>query len=55
LISREEFINGYKRLKKFKDLDEEVVVDMANKLFDAADSDKNGTIDFGEWCTSAID
>ena len=34
LIQREEFINGYKRLKKFKDLDEATIVEMANKLFD---------------------
>ena len=52
LIQKSEFINGYKRL--FPDQTDEVVTDRAMEIFGHADADKNGAIDFSEWCTATI-
>ena len=52
LIQKQEFINGYKKL--YPDKNEQEVVDRALEIFETADTDKSGAIDFGEWCTATI-
>lgn len=52
LIQRHEFINGYKRIHETKNVEE--VEERANAIFDAADVDGSGEIDFGEWCAATI-
>ena len=52
LIQRQEFINGYRRLHPNQPT--EVVDERANSIFDTADVDGSGSIDFSEWCTATI-
>ena len=54
LIQRQEFINGYSKLSHNLKKSEEELTEEANRIFDAADMDGNGEIDFGEWCTTTI-
>ena len=51
-IEEEEFINAYKKV--YPHIDQETVVKEARQFFKAADVDKNGSIDFGEWCAATI-
>lgn len=51
-LLRHEFINGYKKINEGKNMKE--VEDRAKELFDDADLDGNGEIDFGEWCTCTV-
>ena len=51
-ISREEFLTAY--IKLYPGKSEEEVSERANEIFDQADVDGSGAIDFGEWCTAAI-
>ena len=51
-LLRHEFINGYKKLNEGKNMQE--VEDRAAALFDEADIDGTGEIDFGEWCTATV-
>ena len=52
LIQRHEFIKGYKKIHEDKNMEE--VEERANQIFDAADVDGSGEIDFGEWCSATI-
>lgn len=52
LIQRDEFINGYRML--YPDIDTAIVDERANEVFDNADADGSGEIDFGEWSTATI-
>ena len=52
LIQRHEFINGYKKIQEGKNPEE--IEERANAIFDAADVDGSGEIDFGEWCAATI-
>ena len=52
LIQRQEFINGYKKINEGKNMAE--VEERANEIFDQADVDGSGEIDFGEWCAATI-
>lgn len=52
LIQRSEFINGY--IKMMPKADRASVEERANEIFDSADTDKSGAIDFSEWCTATI-
>ena len=51
-ISREELIEGYKRM--YKNQDEETVVAEAERLFALADVDGSGEIDYSEWAVATI-
>ena len=51
-ILRSEFINGYKKINEGKNMTE--VEERAKALFDEADVDCTGEIDFGEWCAATI-
>lgn len=51
-IQRDEFIEGYKRTNGWQDLEEAEV--KADQIFDKADVDGNGEIDFSEWCAATI-
>jgi hypothetical protein len=46
-------VNAYKKV--YPHMDPETVVKEATQFFKAADVDKNGSIDFGEWCAATID
>ena len=50
MIQKHEFIKSYKLLHPDKNQDE--IEDRAGMIFDAADFDGSGEIDFDEWCTS---
>lgn len=52
LIQRDEFVKGY--LKMMPKSDQATVEERANEIFDSADVDKSGAIDFSEWCTATI-
>jgi Ca2+-binding EF-hand superfamily protein len=52
-IEEEEFVNAYKKV--YPHMDPETVAKEATQFFKAADVDKNGSIDFGEWCAATID
>ena len=52
MISREEFLKGYKMLYPNVATDE--IEERALEIFNNADVDGNGAIDFGEWCTATI-
>lgn len=48
----EEFISAYKKV--YPAMDQEKVVKEATDFFTNVDLDKNGSIDFGEWCAATI-
>lgn len=52
LIQRDEFVRGY--LRMMKDSDAASVEERALEIFEIADTDKSGAIDFSEWCTATI-
>ena len=52
LIQREEFLKAYRTLHPNED--QEMVDFKANEIFNQADVDGSGEIDFGEWCTATI-
>lgn len=52
LIQRDEFLVAYRSL--YPTLDQGEVDERANEVFDNADVDGNGELDFGEWCTASI-
>ena len=51
-ITRKEFIHGYKKICEGQNM--EAVEERANAMFDEADFDGNGEIDFGEYCAASI-
>ena len=51
-IEKEEFLASYKKV--YQNFDPEKVTKEAIEFFDAVDIDKNGSIDFGEWCAATI-
>ena len=51
-IENNEFIAAYKKV--YPAIDPDQVEKEAAEFFDAADADKNGSIDFGEWCAATI-
>jgi calcium-dependent protein kinase len=51
-IAKQEFIDSYKKV--YTALDEEQVLAQASEFFERADTDKNGSIDYGEWCAATI-
>lgn len=51
-IEQQEFIDSYKKV--YPDMDPERIVKEATQFFNAVDVDKNGNIDFGEWCAATI-
>lgn len=52
LIQRNEFLVAYRTL--YPNHDQAEVDERANEVFDNADADGNGDLDFGEWCTASI-
>lgn len=52
VIQRDEFLRAYRTLHP--DLDQAEVDERANEIFNQADVDGSGEIDFGEWCTATI-
>ena len=52
LIQRSEFLKAYRTLHP--ELNQAEVDDRANEIFNQADVDGSGEIDFGEWCTATI-
>mmetsp|Transcript_2401 Transcript_2401/g.3314 ORF Transcript_2401/g.3314 Transcript_2401/m.3314 type:complete len:103 (+) Transcript_2401:769-1077(+) len=52
LIQRQEFVNAYKRL--YPRQDPGAVEERATQIFDNADTDGSGSIDFTEWCTASM-
>ena len=52
LIQREEFLKAYRALHPELDVGE--VDERAMEIFNQADVDGSGEIDFGEWCTATI-
>ena len=52
VISKEEFLKGYRIL--YPSADQAEVDERALEIFNNADVDGNGAIDFGEWCTATI-
>lgn len=52
LIQRDEFVKGY--CKMMPKSDQATVEERANEIFDSADIDGSGAIDFSEWCTATI-
>ena len=53
LISKEEFLNGYRRLYP-DETDQEELGQHAQEIFVIADADGNGFIDYDEWCAATI-
>ena len=53
MIQRDEFLKAYR--SQYPDKDVASVDERANSIFDKADTDGSGAIDFGEWCTATID
>jgi len=51
-IELEEFISSYKKV--YPAMDPSKVVKDATVFFNNVDLDKNGCIDFGEWCAATI-
>lgn len=51
-IEKDEFIQAYKKV--YPQMDPEQVKREATAFFDAADTDKNGSIDFMEWSAATI-
>ena len=51
-IELQEFIGSYKKV--YPAMDQNKVIKEATELFNNVDLDKNGTIDFGEWCAATI-
>ena len=52
LIQRNEFINGFRKL--YPKQEQEAVDEKAIAIFEKADTDGSGAIDFTEWCTATI-
>ena len=52
MIQKQEFVNGYVRL--FPKQDRVAVEERAVFIFNKADTDNSGAIDFTEWCTATI-
>jgi len=52
LIQKEEFLRAYRRLYPNQPLQE--IDARAMEIFNNADVDGSGAIDFGEWCTATI-
>ena len=52
MIQKNEFIKGYRKL--FPDQTPEAVDERATQIFEQADTDNSGSIDFSEWCTATI-
>lgn len=52
MISREEFLEGYKTL--YPDAAKEDVEERANDVFTKADADGSGAIDYTEWSTATM-
>ena len=52
LIQAHEFITGFKRI--YPDQDPLIVEERARSIFEKADVDNSGAIDFAEWCTASI-
>ena len=52
VISRDEFLKGYKIL--YPNVAQDEIEERALEIFNNADVDGNGAIDFGEWCTATI-
>ena len=52
VIQKDEFLRGYRRLYPNKDPEE--VDARALEIFQVADVDGSGEIDFDEWCTATI-
>ena len=53
VISKDEFVNAYRKLYPSAENDEEIV-HRAHEVFDLADTDGSASIDFGEWCVATI-
>ncbi len=53
LIQTQEFINGYSKL--YPKEDQQAAAERALEVFNKADTDGSGAIDFTEWCTASID
>ena len=51
-ITKEELIEGYRTI--FPQLDDEAINQEAAKVFDAADTDGSGTIDYSEWGVATV-
>lgn len=51
-IERSEFVDAYKKI--YPHIEPAQVEKEANEFFTQADVDKNGEIDFGEWCAATI-
>jgi Ca2+-binding EF-hand superfamily protein len=51
-IELDEFIEAYR--KAYPDFAPKKVTKEATEYFQAVDVDRNGSIDFGEWCTATI-
>ena len=55
MIQRHEFIKAYRALYAGnKNATEEEIDERAMEIFTQADTDNNGELDFGEWCTATI-
>ncbi len=52
VISREVFLNAYRKTIQNQDVD--AIDERANEIFDQADQDGSGQVDFAEWCTASI-
>ena len=52
MIQRSEFLKAYRAMNPNVANDE--MDERANEIFDHADADGSGEIDFGEWCTATI-